>query len=93
MSKGKKKRTPLTRQPATMADVKRAKEQATSDGCRLALALFFTVLLDKEGMSAEDLQRIWKEVEYLSESVAEGRVNANDLVHVLKEEYGIGIWS
>lgn len=45
-----------------MADVQRAKDTATADACRVTLAIFFTVLLDKEGMDAEQLQRIWREV-------------------------------
>lgn len=52
-----------------MADVQRAKDTATADACRVTLAIFFTALLDKEGMDAEQLQRIWREVEALSESV------------------------
>lgn len=60
------------RRPATMADVQRAKETATADACRVTLAIFFTALLDKEGMDAEQLHRIWREVEALSESVRDG---------------------
>lgn len=41
-----------------MADVQRAKETATADACRVTLAIFFTALLDKEGMEAEQLQRM-----------------------------------
>ena len=48
-------------------------------------------LLDKEGMDAEQLQRIWREVEALSESVRDGYVSAPDLIRVLREEYEIDI--
>ena len=48
-------------------------------------------LLDKEGMGAEQLQRIWHEVEALSESVRDGYVSAPDLIRVLREEYEIDI--
>lgn len=41
-----------------MADVQRAKDTATADACRVTLAIFFTALLDKEGMEAEQLQRM-----------------------------------
>lgn len=58
---------------------------------RKALAIFFTALLDKEGMEAEQLQRIWREVEALSESVRDGYVSAPDLIRVLREEYEIDI--
>lgn len=77
--------------PATMADVQRAKDAATADACRVTLAIFFTALLDKEGMEAEQLQRIWREVEALSESVRDGYVSAPDLIRVLREEYEIDI--
>lgn len=42
-------------------------------------------------MDAEQLQRIWREVESLSESVRDGYVSAPDLIRVLREEYGIDI--
>ena len=47
------KRINPRRRPATMADVQRAKDTATADACRVTLAIFFTALLDKEGMGAE----------------------------------------
>ena len=56
------KRINPRRRPATQADVQRAKDTATADACRVTLAIFFTSLLDKEGMDAEQLQRIWREV-------------------------------
>ena len=64
---------------------------ATADACRVTLAIFFTALLDKEGMDAEQLQRIWREVEALSESVRDGYVSAPDLIRVLRDEYEIDI--
>lgn len=85
------KRINPRRRPATMADVQRAKDTATADACRVTLAIFFTALLDKEGMEAEQLQRIWREVEALSESVRDGYVSAPDLIRVLREEYEIDI--
>ena len=89
MSKGKKINP--RRRPATQADVKRAKEQATGDGCRLAMAIFFTVLFDKGGADKETMQTIWSEVEGLSDSVVKGYVSVPDLVRVLNEEYDIVI--
>lgn len=74
-----------------MADVQRAKDEATASACRVTLAIFFTALLDKEGLSAAQLQRIWCEVEALSESVREGYVSAPDLIRVLRDEYEIDI--
>lgn len=79
------------RRPATQADILRAKDQATGDGCRLAMAIFFTVLVDKEEADQEVMQRIWSEVEDLSDSVVKGYVSVSDLVRVLNEEYDIVI--
>ena len=44
-----------------MADVQRAKDTATADACRVTMAIFFTALLDKEGMDAEHRQRVWRD--------------------------------
>lgn len=79
------------RRPATQADVERAKNEATASACRVTLVIFFTAMLDKEGIDAEQLQRIWREVEALSESVRDGYVSALDLIRVLRDEYEIDI--
>lgn len=42
-------------------------------------------------LDAEQLQRIWREVEALSGSVRDGYVSAPDLIRVLREEYEIDI--
>lgn len=72
-----------------MADVGRAKVQATFDALRLAEVLVFTVLLDKEGFNTDRLIQVWNYVEDLTDSVNKGIVSFNDLETVLKEEYGI----
>lgn len=56
-----------------------------------AWSIFFTVLLDKEGYDMLRIKRVWQECEYLSESIAQGRVNVADLRKVLVEEYGINL--
>lgn len=83
------RKTNPRRKPATQADVKRAKDKATSDACRACMAIFFTVLLDKERADKETLQRVWGEVESLSDSVAKGYVSISDLMRVLRDEYEI----
>lgn len=83
------RKTNPRRKPATQADVKRAKDKATSDACRACMAIFFTVLLDKERADKETLQRVWGEVESLSDSVAKGYVSISDLMRVLHDEYEI----
>ena len=83
-----KKVNPRNR-PATMADVKRAKTEAQNMAAKYAIAIVFTALLDKHGFTAKDLQAVWKDVEKLSMEIAEGRLNINDLLYVLKKEYSI----
>lgn len=92
MAKGKKKPAPLSRRPASQADVKRAREQGITDGCRIATAMFFTVLKDKEGMENEEILRVWKETEALADSVRKRYVDVDDLVGVLQDEYNIELW-
>lgn len=85
----KPKKVNPRRRPATGADVQRAKEAAIREAVVYAWAIVFTVLLDKESATPEILQRVWREVEYLSDSVSEGRVSVADLIHTLREEYGV----
>lgn len=87
MAKQKKRPAPPSRKPATQADVLRAKQKGVEDAVRLVQAMVFTVLLDKEGYDEEGLQRVWAELEYLSDSINQGYVNLPDLVHILREEY------
>lgn len=86
----KKKLNPRNR-PATIADVKRAKSQATDAGTRIAMAIMFTVLADKQGFDLERMRETWEQVLDLSDSVAERRVSIADLCCVLREEYDIKI--
>lgn len=74
--------------PVTMADLSRAKKQATHEACEMAWAIMFSVLRDKEGMEYTDLRRIWSEVNALSESITKGYATIPDLKHVLKLEIG-----
>ena len=74
-----------------MADVERAKGKARTETVRTSWSVFFTVLLDKEGMSNEDLGRIFAEVEDLSDSVIRGYCSVSDLRDTLRREAGIVI--
>ena len=87
----KKKRVNPHRRPVTMATVNRVKEETKDEAVSLAIALFLTVMCDKFGFDAEQLQRVWAEVNALSDSVVKGYVNVQDLKEVLREEYGIEI--
>ena len=87
----KKKRVIPHRRPVTMATVNRVKEETKDEAVSLAIALFLTVMCDKFGFDAEQLQRVWAEVNALSDSVVKGYVNVADLKEVLRTEYGIEI--
>lgn len=89
MSKTKKKRTNPRRQPVTKADLNKAKNIATDIALETAWSIFFTVLRDKEGYdNLDDLKRVWKECEDLSDSIAKGYCTVSDMRHILKEEAG-----
>ena len=88
MSKMKKKTNPR-KQPASMADVKRAKNEAQHKALTMAWSIFFTVLRDKEGYDLEGLQRVWGYVDDLSDSIAKGYCTVGDLREILKLEEGV----
>ena len=79
------------RRPATMADVNRAVEQATNDALAASAAIFLTVLCDKESADAEIIQRVWQEMQELSQSIIDGYVSVADLKDTLRKEYGVNI--
>lgn len=84
----RKKRTNPNRIPVSKADVKRAKLEARDEAISLVWSIFFTVLRDKEGHELQDLKRVWKECEELSDSIAKGYCTVSDLRTILKEEAG-----
>lgn len=87
----KNKRTNPRKRPATMADIKKAKTQALDEALNLAWSIFFMVLADKEGYTVEDMQRVWKHCEDLSDSIVQGYVTVRDLRETLHEENGMVI--
>lgn len=87
----KKQRVNPNRRLATMADVQRAKRDAQDEAVKLAWTIFFTVMRDKEGYGIKRLKRLWGEVEYLSDSIAKGYVNLEELHKVLRDEGGIDL--
>lgn len=86
----KKKPNPR-RIPATKADIEKAKRKGTEDATNFAIAIIFTALTDKIGWTKEQLQELWGHVNYLSDSVTKGYVTIPQLLHTLKEEYGVSI--
>ena len=89
MSNGKKVNP--RRRPASEADMKRARDKATNEAIHLSIAIFLTVLKDKFDFDNESIQRAWREMDKLSEEVAEHRINLNDMVAVLRDEYDIDL--
>ena len=85
----KRKRVNKRRKPATKADVETAKREAENNAVDYAFAIMFSALRDKEGWGKVRLARLWREVNYLSDSVARGYVSINDLMTALEEEAGI----
>lgn len=79
------------RRPATVADVEKARKSARDEAVGYALAMFLTVMRDREGYGAQRLKRVWDGIQDLSDSVARGYVNLDDLVTALKDEAGIEI--
>ena len=86
-----KKKVNPRRRPATQADVQRAKQKGQEEAVKLAWSILFTVLRDKEGYDLDGLQRVWKEVDDLSDSIAKGYCTVTDLRDVLKQEIGADI--
>lgn len=74
-----------------MADVNRAVEQATNDALAASAAIFLTVLCDKESADAEIIQRVWQEMQELSQSIIDGYVSVSDLKNTLRCEYGVDV--
>lgn len=79
------------RRPATQADVEKAKKQGQEEAVKLAWSILFTVLRDKEGYDLDGLQRVWKEVDDLSDSIAKKYCTVSDLRDILKQEIGVNI--
>lgn len=85
------RKTNPNRVPMTLASVQRAKKEATDEAAGSVMAIFFTVLRDKEGYEAEELQRVWKYVEALCQEIGERRVSLAALKTVLREEAEINL--
>ena len=84
---GKKKLNP-NRVPRTTEE-KIAYERGRA--IKLTYIIFLSVLCDKIGLTNDDLERAHKGCLELSESIAKGYVNAEDLKKTLREERGLNI--
>ena len=84
---GKKKLNP-NRVPRTTEE-KIAYERGRA--IKLTYIIFLSVLCDKIGLTDDDLARTHKGCLDLSESIAKGYVNAEDLRRTLQKERGLNI--
>jgi hypothetical protein len=85
-----KKPNPRKR-PANMADVERATKKVRDEAIRYTSVIFLSVLCDKENADKEIIQRVWYEVNELSDSISKGYVSISDLRNTLLNEYEINI--
>ena len=87
--KAKKTKTNPYHVPATLGDVEKLKRECTAKATRYVFAVTFSVLLDKEGFTADDAKRVYDEINELSDSIVKGYINLQDLMTTLETEYGI----
>ena len=83
----KNKKTNPNRIPVSQADVAKAK----AEGVLEASTIILSAMRDKEGWGRKRLQRLWRNVEYLSDSIAAGKVSISDLRQALRDEIGINL--
>ena len=79
------------RRPVTQEDVKKAAKSGVEQAVTSTQAIFFTILMDKEGWDKEKLQEFWRKIQNLADEILEGRVSIADLKRVLREEAEINI--
>ncbi len=85
------KRVNPRRQPASHADVKRAKQEVARKSVRFVQVMILSALADKEGWDREQMQHLWRHVMDLTDSVSRGYVSVADLSNTLWEEYGVDL--
>lgn len=86
-----KKKVNPNRQPMTMAQVNKAKKEATTNALRRMLYLFLFVLIDKHNAPEEDIKQLVDEVNYYADSISKWYINWKDIEHTVKDEYNLCI--
>ena len=81
-----KKKVNPNRIPVSKADVDKAKRDVQKMAISYVWAIFFTVMVDKEGYGKKRLKRIWDAVTDLCDSISKGYVKVDDLIRTLEEE-------
>lgn len=84
MSKSKKKKVNPLRRPATAADIKAAKKAAFDAAISHNWAVFFTVMMDKEGASNETLNQVWDDVSDIADIIDRRLVDVPTLLRDLE---------
>ena len=77
--------------PVSMTDLNRAKTEARNQAITFVEAVVFTVLVDKFN-GGDYIINVWRETQKLADEIEEGYVSVTDLIHTLKEEYGVEIY-
>lgn len=84
-----KKKNPTVQMRAS--DVKKLKAQCTKDALEASMAIFLTVMHDKEGYGITRLRRLHDKLNAYAEMVSEGYVSIKELKDALVDEMGIRI--
>lgn len=87
--KKKKKRVNPNRIPMSKAE---ALQSGQDIGLRMAMAIIFAAELDGGHITPEQMPDIWRSVNYLSDSINKGYVNAVDILRMLDKEYEINLF-
>ena len=85
-----KKKNPYIQLKQSKID--KIKLDATNEGLKGAIILFFSVMRDKEGYGRKRLQRVFDATTNLADSVKKGYVKMEDLEKALKDEAKIRIF-
>ena len=84
-----KKRVNPNKQPISKADLKAAKLKYTVDGLNVGIILMLWTLINRHNAPVEDIQTLFKEMEYEADSIARGYQSLTDIQKTLLEEYGV----
>ena len=71
------------------SQLKKIKAECTNKAVDDALAIFLTVMHDKEGYGKTRMQRLHRRIEELANTVSDGYVTIEKLKKALKDECGV----
>ena len=73
------------------SEIRKLKSDCTRDALEASMAIFLTVMHDKEGYGIKRLKRLHKKLNEYAEIVSGGYVSIKELVGALEDEMGIVI--